>query len=196
MRAAEINRLYGQAGSARTGACCRSAAAFIPRLQSQTHPQAPARSGLTLLEIVLALAIFCGAMAVLAKLAWNGNRATVQARLKTQATIRCAAKLNEVLAGAEPMQSTANVPFPDNNQWTWSQVVNQSSYPELVQIQLTVSHRGKSQLGSVDVTLKRWARLQSFFAKAATQNKEEADAKANLEPGNTSSTGSSSSSSK
>ena len=136
------------------------------------------RSGLTLLEIVLALAIFFGSLAALSQLAWNGTRAAVQARLQTQATIRCEAKLNEVLAGAEAMQSVSSAPFPDNPSWTWSQQVTSSSHPELVQIDLTVSHRGTSRLANIDVTLRRWSRSQSLFMKAATQEKEEADAKA------------------
>ena len=131
------------------------------------------RSGLTLLEIVLSLAIFCGALAALSQLASNGTRATVQARLKTQATIRCEAKLNEVLAGAEPMQSRSGTPFPDDSHWTWSAVVTPSSTPELVQIDLTVSHRGTSRLASVDVTLRRWAREQTIFAQGAAQVKVE-----------------------
>ncbi len=134
------------------------------------------RGGLTLLEIVLAMAIFFGSMAALTQLAWNGTRAAVQARLKTQATIRCEAKLNEVLAGAVPMQSVSNTPFPDDSHWTWSQVVNAGSHPELVQLDLTVSHRGTSRLASMDVTLRRWVRLQSLFVKAVTQEKAEADA--------------------
>ena len=141
-------------------------------------PNKSQRSGLTLLEIVLALAIFFGSLAALSQLAWNGTRAAVQARLQTQATIRCEAKLNEVLAGAEPMQAVSNTPFSDDAGWTWSQQVTPSSHPELVQIDLTVSHRGTSRLASIDVTLRRWARTQSLFVKAATQEKVEADAKA------------------
>ena len=95
------------------------------------------RSGLTLLEIVLSLALFCGAAAALSQLAWNGSRATVQARLKTQATIRCEAKLNEILAGVEQMVAKSNVPFPDDSHWTWSQVVTPSSHAELVQLDVT-----------------------------------------------------------
>ena len=136
------------------------------------------RSGLTLLEIVLSLAIFFGAIAALSQLAWNGTRAAVQARLKTQATIRCDTKLNEVLAGVEPMQSRSSTSFPDDGNWTWSQVVTPSSHPELVQIDLTVSHRGTSRLSSVDVTLRRWAREQAVFVQAVTQEKDEAAAKA------------------
>lgn len=141
-------------------------------------PRRGRRSGLTLLEIVLSLAIFFGALTALSQLAWNGSRAAVQARLKTQATIRCEAKLNEVLAGAEPMSNISGATFPDDSNWTWSQTVTPSSQPELVQIDLTVSHRGNSRLANSEVTLRRWARQQSIFVQAATFEKQEEDAKA------------------
>ena len=131
------------------------------------------RSGLTLLEIVLSLAIFCGALTALSQLAWNGSRATVHARLKTQATIRCEAKLNEVLAGVEAMQGHSSTSFPDDNKWSWSMVVTPGSQPELVQLDVTVSHRGNSTLSNIDVTLRRWAREQFIFAAGAKQVKEE-----------------------
>lgn len=137
------------------------------------------RSGLTLLEIVLSLAIFSGSLVALAQLAWSGTQAAVQARLNTQATIRCEAKLNEVLAGAEAMRTVSGVSFPDDTSWTWSQVVTSSNYPELVQIDLTVSHKGTNRLGNVNISLRRWARTQSLFQKAVTQEQQEAEEKAN-----------------
>lgn len=147
-------------------------------LRSASKSRSNQRSGLTLLEIVLSLAIFFASLAALSQLAWNGSRAAVQARLKTQATIRCETKLNEVIAGAEPMSNVSGMSFPDDPSWTWSQTVIPSSRPELVQIDLTVSHRGNSRLASMDVTLRRWARLQSVFVQAATFEKQEEDAKA------------------
>jgi hypothetical protein len=138
-----------------------------------------ARSGLTLLEIVLSLAIFCGSMVALSQLAWNGSRAAVHGRLKTQATIRCEAKLNEVLAGIEPMQSISGGMFVDSTAWTWSMVVTPSSHAELVQLDVIVSHVGKSKLSNVSVTLRRWARQQALFVKAVEQIKEETEAKEN-----------------
>lgn len=138
-----------------------------------------ARRGLTLLEIVLSLVIFGGSMVALSQLASSGSRAAVQGRLKTQATIRCEAKLNEVLAGIEPMQSTSGVAFPDNSSWTWSMVVTPSSHPELVQLDVSVSHQGRSRLANVNVTLRRWAREQVLFIKAVEQIKQETEAKEN-----------------
>ena len=138
-----------------------------------------APAGLTLLEIVLSLAIFFAAVVTLAQLAWTGSRAAVQARLRTQATIRCETKLNEVLAGVEPMQSVSGTPFPDDAQWTWSQTVSGSSHPELMQIDLTVAHRGTSSLANVAVTIRRWARQQAVFVQGVQQLKTEEQLKAN-----------------
>ena len=135
------------------------------------------RPGLTLLEVALSLAIFSGSLVVLSQLAWSGTRATIQARLKTQATIRCEAKLNEVLAGLESMQPRSNTPFPDDSHWNWSLAVTPGSHRELMQLDLTVSHQGGSRVANVEVTIRRWARDHGLFVKAAEQEKVEADEK-------------------
>jgi hypothetical protein len=121
---------------------------------------------------VLALAIFFGALAVLSQLAWNGSRAAVQARLKTQAIIRCEAKLAEVLSGIETLQQKSRVPFPDDAGWTWSLAVTETSYPDLLQIDVSVSHSGNAKLANVEYTLRRWMRDPSLFQEAAVKAKE------------------------
>ena len=131
-----------------------------------------ARRGLTLLEIIISLAIFFGALAALSQLAWSGARAGIQARLKTQAVIRCEAKLAEVLAGAEPLQSKSRVPFPDNQAWTWSLSVTETTFPDLLQLDVSVSHTGNSKLANTQCTLRRWMRDPSLFQTAALKKKE------------------------
>jgi Tfp pilus assembly protein PilV len=147
------------------------------RILNASEVECQRRNGLTLLEIVLSLAVFFGGVTALAQLAWNGSRAAMQARFKTQATIRCQAKLNEVLAGAEAMQSQSGISFPDDSNWTWSEVISSGGYPDLVQIDITVSHQGPTQMANVSVTLRRWARPLTIFAQSATQQKMEADEK-------------------
>lgn len=131
------------------------------------------RGGLTLLEIVLSLAIFFGAMSILAQLSWNGARAAVQARLKTQAIIRCEAKLAEVLAGAETLSPKSRVAFPDNTAWTYSITISETTFPDLLQIDVNVSHSGGTPMANADYTLRRWMRDPSLFMKAAIQKQEE-----------------------
>lgn len=130
------------------------------------------RNGLTLLEIVLSLAIFFGALAILSQLGWNGARAGIQARLKTQAIIRCEAKLAEVLAGAETLSPKARVPFPDNSAWNYSVTIAETQFPDLLQIDVTVSHSGGTKLANSDFTLRRWMRDPSLFMNAAIQKQQ------------------------
>ncbi len=130
------------------------------------------RDGLTLLEIVLSLAIFFGALAILSQLSWNGARAGIQARLKTQAIIRCEAKLAEVLAGAETLSPKSRVPFPDNAAWNYSVTIAETQFPDLLQIDVTVSHSGGTKLANSDFTLRRWMRDPSLFMNAAIQKQQ------------------------
>lgn len=136
-------------------------------------PQGEARrSGLTLLEIMLSLAIFFGALAALSQLAWNGSRSAIQARLKTQAIIRCEAKLAEVLSGAETLAPKSRVPFPDNAAWSYSVSISETVYPELLQVDVMVSHSGGNRLGNVEFTLRRWMRDPSAFMNAAIKKQQ------------------------
>ena len=154
----------------------RSLASEAPR---QWHPRgasrvrASCRAGFTLLEVILALTIFFGALTALSQLAWNGSRAAVQARLKTQAIVRCEAKLAEVLAGVEPMQPKTSVSFPDNSQWTYSVNIAESQFPDLLQVHVSVAHTGNSRLASVEFSLWRWMRDPSLYLKAAELKKTE-----------------------
>ena len=136
------------------------------------------RRGLTLLEIILALTIFFGAMAALSQLAWSGSRAAIQARLKTQAIVRCEAKLAEVLAGIEALGPKSNVAFPDDSKWTYSVSIGDSPFPDLLQVQVTVDHTGNNRLANVQFSLNRWMRDPSIFLDAAEKQQAEADAEA------------------
>lgn len=133
---------------------------------------ASVRCGLTLLEILLSLAIFFGALAALSQLVWNGSRAAIQARLKTQAIILCESKLAEVVSGAETLQPKSRVPFPDNTAWSYSITISETSYPDLLQVDVMVSHSGGNRLGNVEFNLRRWMRDPALFQDAALQKKQ------------------------
>lgn len=145
------------------------------RLQSSRplqQSQSRNRHGLTLLEIILSLAIFFGALAILSQLGWNGTRNGVRARLKTQAIIRCETKLAEVLSGAESLTPKSRVPFPDSSAWNYSVSISETQFPDLLQVDVTVAHSGGTQLANIDFTLRRWMRDPSLFMNAAIQKKQ------------------------
>ena len=81
-------------------------------------------------------------------------------------------QLAEVLAGAEKLQPMTRVPFPDNTEWKWSLSISETVYPDLLQLDVTVSHSGNSQLAKVEFSLRRWMRDPSLFLDAALKKKE------------------------
>jgi type II secretory pathway pseudopilin PulG len=147
---------------AKTGASPKAAPA--PATQSS-------QAAFTLLEMVLALSLFLGAVTVLAQIVWNGQRAATQSRLKTEAAFRCESKLAEILAGAEPFQAQQNVSFTDDPQWTWSSLIAPGQYPELLHLKVIVHHRGVSPAANAEFSLERWTRDPAMLqAAAATQS--------------------------
>ena len=124
------------------------------------------RQGLTLLEVLLSLGLFLGALAALSQLWYGGVRAAVQSRLSTQAILRCESKLNEVVAGAVPLQTTGNTPFDDDSSWTWSVQVETGQHTDAVLVTVKVSHPGQSGLSSSDYQLRRLIRDPQVWTAA------------------------------
>ena len=84
------------------------------RIRTRVNPERRSkRSGLTLFEVVLSLTIFVGAATALSQLSTNGTTAAVQARLETQAILRCESKLAELASAIEPLEDLADEPFLD-----------------------------------------------------------------------------------
>ena len=128
--------------------------------------QVDSRRGLTLLEVLLSLGLFLGAFAALSQLWYGGVRASVQARLATQAILRCESKLNEVVAGAVPLQSTSDTPFDDDASWTWSLQVEVGPHADTMLATVKVSHPGQSGLSSSDHQLRRLIRDPQVWTAA------------------------------
>ena len=132
-----------------------------------------ARRGLTLLEVLLSLGLFLGALAALSQLWYGGVRASVQARLATQAILRCESKLNEVVAGAVSLQTTSDTPFEDDASWTWSLQVESGPHADTLLVTVRASHPGQSGLSSSDHQLRRVIRDPQVWTAAQQATTEE-----------------------
>ena len=124
------------------------------------------KRGFTLFEVLLALAIFAVSLAAIGQMMSNGLRGAVQARLQSQAVLRCQAKLAEVVAGATPLQAASNVAFADDKAWHWSLVVNPATQANLYVAEVTVARAGENAVGTVSFTLKRMVRDPSVATNA------------------------------
>ncbi|HBL42851.1 MAG TPA: hypothetical protein DDZ90_05600, partial [Planctomycetaceae bacterium] len=117
------------------------------------------RAGLTLLEVLISLSIFLGALTALSPLIGIGSRAAVQTQLKTQAIFRCQSILAEILAGAQPMESVAMAAFDDDSEnWKWSLNVEPGDYENMLKLTVLVQYTGDSETVSTSYQLIRQVR--------------------------------------
>lgn len=99
----------------------------------------PRRSGMTLMEVILAMAIFALSFIALSELLRMGLRNAAGARDLTEAQLLCESKLAEIAAGIELPQPAGNVPFPNNPRWEYSIAVEPLPEPPgLLWIEVTV----------------------------------------------------------
>ena len=150
------------------------------RLAPQTTVARPARfrrtrSGLTLYEVILSLAILLPSLVVLGQMISQGTRAAVQSRLQTQAVLRCETVLSEVLAGIWPMQPAEGVAFEDAAPgWTWNLLVTAGPHPDLLALQVTVEHADTLGTVNASYSLTRLVRDPQLYIDAAAMAATEA----------------------
>ena len=125
------------------------------------------RAGLTLLEVLISLAIFLGALTALSQLIGIGSRAAVQAQLRTQAILKCQSKLAEVLAGAQPLESVSRAAFEDEENWKWSLDVQPGAYENMLQLTVSVLYSGAGESVTTSYQLTRQIRDPAMLLDAA-----------------------------
>jgi len=96
------------------------------------------RSGLTLLEVILAVAIFGLAMAAIGQLIRLGLLSAASARDITTAQLLCETKLNELSSGVYPVEPVSQSQIESNPDWLYSVQLRQIQQQGLVEIKVTV----------------------------------------------------------
>jgi general secretion pathway protein I len=79
-----------------------------------------ARRGLSLLEVLVATAIFLFSMVALGRLIILSGDISVEVQQQAEAAHMAQAKLAEVVAGVVPLSSQSDVPFDEDPDWQWS----------------------------------------------------------------------------
>jgi len=93
-----------------------------PSIRGLTPPArlTPRRPALTLLEVLIALAIFLLAMVVFGEMVVRNSQLARDVQRQNLATRLCKSKLNEVVSGVVPLSSQGDVPFDEAPDYTWS----------------------------------------------------------------------------
>ena len=119
-------------------------------------------AGFSLLEVVLALAILTGAIAVLGEVVRTGVRNAQIARDQTQAQLLCESKLAEITAGIIPAESVQGAMFETNPvddgeiPWLYSIELGAIDQEGLVAVRVTVAQDLRPELRPVEFSLTRW----------------------------------------
>ena len=132
------------------------------------------RRGITLYEVVLALAIFSGSMAAISQIIATGTRAAVQSRLQSQAMLLCQSKMAEVVSGAVPPKAGGESAFtePGLEGWTYSITLNPGPRLGLQEVVVGVACRNAGSMVDATFSMSRWVRDQTAFLNSGTQAAE------------------------
>src|SRR5947209_359815 len=97
------------------------------------------RTGLSLLEVLVALAIFLFSIVALHQALNIGTSNAVDMQQHMQAAQLAQSKMAEVYVGAVPMSSQADTPFDEDPDYTWSLDAEPGTVANLWNVTVTVT---------------------------------------------------------
>jgi prepilin-type N-terminal cleavage/methylation domain-containing protein len=120
------------------------------------QPAADRRTGLSLLEVMLAIAILGLALATTGELVRLGTQAAGETRDLTKAQILCEGIMSELSAGVIPLESADENPFELDPEWTYSVTVGPLDEGGLMGVMVMVQKEVEETERPVYFTLTRW----------------------------------------
>lgn len=102
---------------------------------SRRRPPSP-RRGLSLLEVVLALAILAASIAITSELVRVGSRGAVDARDLTTAQLLCENKMAEITAGIQPPDPVSRATLLEDPEWLYSIAIGQTEQEGMLAVEI------------------------------------------------------------
>ena len=122
-----------------------------------------AASAFTLLEVILALAILAGAVAVLGEIMAIAGRHGREAQAGVRAQLLASSVMDEILSGLVELTTVSNQPLEstDTVPWVYSVNVETTTITGLSAVEVIVEQDLEPQFSPVKFTLKRWYAVPS-----------------------------------
>lgn len=136
---------------------------------------------MSLLEVILAIAILGGALAVIGELVRLGSRNAAQARDLTTAQLYCETKLNALAAGIDEPSAVSAAPLDDSGEWIYFVESQQVDEQGMLSVKVTVMQTPEAIARPVSFSLSRWIvdpAVEEAAAAEASALKEQAAANA------------------
>ena len=118
-------------------------------------PFAKHRHGYSLLEVILAVAILAGAVAVISHVMHIGTRSASEARDLARAQLLCEAKMAEITSGVAEASAAEQVPFDTDPEWLYSVAIESTDREGLLFVRVTVGQDPDAWNRPVTVSLVR-----------------------------------------
>lgn len=116
--------------------------------------QKQARRGISILEVLIALAIFLLSLVAISQLMDQGADLAVQLDERTHASMLAQSKLAELIAGSEPLEGHGDTPIDGEPDWYWSLAADADSIPNLYHVVVTVSK--ETRRGKIEVSFHQY----------------------------------------
>jgi type II secretion system protein I len=114
------------------------------------------RHAISLLEVLVALAIFVMSLVALSQIIRLGADQAMEIENQARAVQMCKSKLDEIAAGIVPLQSAGDEPFDEDPDWTWSVDAEQrTDVTGLWKVKVTVRHSAGPGRAKVEYTLSQ-----------------------------------------
>jgi general secretion pathway protein I len=114
------------------------------------------RRAFTLLEVLLALAILVGSLAVIGELGRRGLSNSRRAAALAVAQLHCESKLAEITSGIVTPSAVSAVPLEADPEWLYTVTVEPTTDLGLIVVRVTVSENLPPESGPAEFTLVRW----------------------------------------
>jgi prepilin-type N-terminal cleavage/methylation domain-containing protein len=120
--------------------------------------RAKPQAAFTLLEVILALVILGGAMAIYGEVMQLANRNAVDARAETQAQLLAESVMDQILAGAIDASQVRRQPLEvtDSTPWLYSIAIGTTDHEGVTPVEVIVEQDLEAKLSPVKFRLMRW----------------------------------------
>lgn len=138
-------------------------------LRRRTAAGRPVRAAFSMLEVILALAILAGSLAVIGQLNDLGLRGARRAASLAEAQLLCDSKLAEIAAGFAPATSVGLTPCETDPHFFYSVNVAPLAEVGLLSVQVTVVENLPGEPRPTEFSLVRWMIDPQVAAEEAAQ---------------------------
>jgi len=106
------------------------------------------RSGFSLLEVLLSTTVLLGCVIVLSHIAFVGRSHMEDATALASAQLVCQTRMNEMLAGATPIEAVSDEPIAELPGWGLTVTIDSAEQPGLLAVEVAASALSEEVTGS------------------------------------------------